>query len=68
MTNISFSFGGTGDSPTIHVTIQETSALKAVQQFQEFTKEWLNVQAGEECAECEAVLNLPDADFSGEKN
>lgn len=68
MTNISFSFGGSGDSPVIHITIKESSALKAIQQFQEFTREWLNVQAEHECAECETVLNLPDADFSGEKN
>lgn len=65
MTTIQFQFGGEGGT-TIHVSIQEINAEKAVQQMHEFTKAWLDSQP--ECAECEAVLNLPDADFSGGKN
>lgn len=66
MTTIQFSFGGSDGSPTIHVSIQEVNAEKAVQQMEEFTEAWLKSQV--DCEDCEAVLNLPDADFSGEKN
>lgn len=66
MTTIQFSFGGESGT-TIHVSIQEINAAKAVQQMTEFTEAWLESQANA-CEECEAVLNLPNADFSGEKN
>lgn len=65
MTTIQFSFG---ESPVIVVTIQETNATKAVEQLTEFTKVWLESQKNNTCEECEAVLNLPKADFSGEQN
>ena len=67
MTTIQFAFTSE-DGFTVNVTIQEIDAAKAAQQVHVFTAAWLKSQEDEECAECEAIMNLPDADFSGEKN
>lgn len=65
MTTIQFAFTSE-DGFTVNVTIQEIEAEKAVRQVHAFTAAWLQSQA--ECEECETVMDLPNADFSGEKN
>jgi hypothetical protein len=68
MTTIQFAFTSE-DGFTVNVTIQEIDSAKAAQQVHVFTTAWLKSQADEnDCDECKNLMNLPDADFSGEKN
>jgi hypothetical protein len=70
MTTIQFAFTSE-DGFTVNVTILEVDAAKAAQQVHVFTAAWLKSQAAEaetECEECKTIMDLPDADFSGEKN